>query len=84
MGGHVEAGTAEKRTEVGMLTAILPYRAGKREGWTATRVETQTAVGVRIERAGQKTRMLFRKQGARGPASADAVSFDGPAAVVRR
>jgi len=33
---HVEAGTAEKRAEVGMLTAILPYRVGTRESWTAT------------------------------------------------
>jgi hypothetical protein len=81
---HVEAGTAEKRAEVGMLTAILPYRAGKRESWTATRIESETAVGVRIETAGKKTRMLFRKQGARGPASADGVAFEGPAAVVRR
>jgi hypothetical protein len=76
---HVEASTREKKTEVGVLTVIVPYRAGKREPWTAARVESETALGVRLERAGRTTRLLFRKDGARGSASADGVAFDGPA-----
>jgi hypothetical protein len=76
---HVEASTREKKTEVGVLTVIVPYRAGKRVPWTAARIESETALGVRLERAGKTTRLLFRKDGARGPASADGVPFDGPA-----
>ncbi len=75
---HVEAGTTEKRAEIGMLTVIVPYRAGRREGWTATRLETDSAVGLRLERAGKTTRLAFRKEGARAAASLDGATFEGP------
>jgi hypothetical protein len=78
---HVEAATTEKKREVGMLTLIVPYRAGKREAWTATRVESFSAVGVRIERGGKATTMAIRKEGVDGPASVDGVVFTVPAIV---
>jgi hypothetical protein len=78
---HVEAGTREKRAEVGMLTVIVPHRAGRREPWSAARVESATAVGVRFERGGKTIRLAFRKDGVRGEASVDGLAFDAPAAV---
>lgn len=60
---HLEAGTKEKRGELGMLTVMIPYRVGQKAEWTAERVESDGAVGVRITRGG-KTRMIsFRKDG---------------------
>ena len=58
---HVQAGTMAKRRELQMLTVISPYRSGQETAWSATRLESATAVGVRIE-AGDKTVCVgFRK-----------------------
>ncbi len=78
---HVEAGTKEKAGELGMLTVLVPHRAGQAPAWKAVRVESPTAVGARVEVGGKPVRVLFRTAGAAGSAAADGVSFDGPVAV---
>src|SRR6185369_10038140 len=46
---HVEASTQEKSAEVGMLTILLPHRAGAAQEWSAERIESGTAIGVRLK-----------------------------------
>jgi hypothetical protein len=78
---HVEAGTREKRATLGMLTVIVPYRAGKRVDWTARRIEEESAVGVRLERGGEAALVGFRKEGVTGPAEIEGEAFEGPVLV---
>ncbi|HWH72237.1 MAG TPA: heparinase II/III family protein, partial [Candidatus Sulfotelmatobacter sp.] len=80
---HVEAGTREKRTELGMLTVLVPYRAGQVQPWKAQRLETATALGVRFERAGQMTLIAFRKAGVAGQAELAGQTFAESVKIVR-
>lgn len=80
---HVEAGIKDKRAELWMLTVLAPYRTGKRVEWTAERVESDTAAGVRIKRGGETTTVAFRKSSATGEASVDGLRFDDAFAVRR-
>lgn len=61
---HVEAGTQTPRTEVGMVTVIVPYRAGGRPDWTANRLEAPQTVGVRFTCKGKVTIVRFPRAGA--------------------
>lgn len=81
---HVEAGTQEKSTELGMLTVLLPYRPGQRADWQATRIESPDALGVRLTRAGQTIRIAFRKTTAPAAATWDGQTFSGPVFVEDR
>ncbi len=74
---HVEAGTTEKMKSIGMLTVLVPYRDGQKSEWQADRLETETAVGVRLRRGSSATIIGFRKAGASGTASLGGVTFDG-------
>ncbi len=58
---HVEAGTATPRKELAMLTVIVPWRAGQSPNWRATRLETDTDLGVSVSIAGKTWRVLFAK-----------------------
>lgn len=78
---HVEAGTQERRNEVGMLTVLLPYRAGQRPDWTAERLENSGAVGVRVQRNGKTTLVAFRKEGHTGSVSLGNATWEGPFVV---
>jgi hypothetical protein len=78
---HVEAGTREKLAELRMLTVIVPQRAGQTDvAWKAERIETDTAVGVRVVRDGKATLVAFRKAD-QGKASLGSVSFNTPVNV---
>ncbi|MBI5820097.1 MAG: DUF4962 domain-containing protein [Verrucomicrobia bacterium] len=61
---HVEAGTRDKLDSLGMLTVIVPYRAGQRTDWKAERVETATTIGVRMTLGGKTTLIDFKKAAA--------------------
>ncbi|MFA5190250.1 MAG: DUF4962 domain-containing protein [Verrucomicrobiia bacterium] len=61
---HVEAGTRDKLDSLGMLTVIVPYRAGQRTDWKAERVETATTIGVRMTLGGKTTLVEFKKTAA--------------------
>jgi hypothetical protein len=78
---HVEAGTREKRTELDMITVLVPHRAGQRVDWTAARTDTDSAAGVRIVRGGRTTLVAFRKTGAVGAVIWDGRPFEGPVLV---
>jgi hypothetical protein len=78
---HVEAGTQEKRKEIGVFTIIVPHRAGRRAEWVSERLESDSAVGVRIVRGGKPVIVGFRKTGAKGSAALAGLTFDGPVAV---
>ena len=78
---HVEAGTLEKRREIGVLTVIVPYRAGQRADWTAERLESDTALGVRVQRGGKPVVVAFRKTGVTGVASVGNLTVEGKVAM---
>lgn len=64
---HVEAGTREPSRQLGMLTILVPYRAGQRPDWTAQRVETEAGLGVRFTSGGQVQTVTFAPPGAAAP-----------------
>jgi hypothetical protein len=61
---HVEASTQDKRNAIAMLTVIVPYRAGKKAGWRAERLETGQSVGVRVTLGDRPMVVSFPKPGA--------------------
>ncbi len=63
---HVEAGTREPSQRLGMLTVLVPYRAGRRSAWTAERVETNDALEVRFTSGGQVHSIAFPPSGRTG------------------
>lgn len=78
---HVEAGTSQARAELQLLTVLVPYRAGHQAAWKAVRLETETAVGVQVERGGTVQVIGFRKHGKTGAASLGGLNFSGPVGV---
>jgi hypothetical protein len=64
---HVEAGTLEKRQEVGMLTILVPHRAGQNVAWQAERVETGETLGARVTLGDRTTRVTFAKTSGGSP-----------------
>jgi hypothetical protein len=78
---HLEAASTGKLKQLGMLTVILPYRAGQQPGWTAQRLESDSALGVRVRISGKEFLVGFRKEGASGLASLEGASWEGPLLV---
>jgi hypothetical protein len=78
---HLEAGTAEPSRHMALLTAIVPHRAGHWADWSGERMETETAVGVRLIWNNQPIEVAFRKPGVRGPAQWRGQPFGGPVLV---
>jgi len=78
---HVEAGTREKLAELRMLTVIVPQRAGQTEvTWKAERLESDTAVGVRLT-LGSKSRLVAFRKADQGRAVLDSLKFDKAASI---
>jgi hypothetical protein len=63
---HVEAGTRERSQQLGMLTVLVPYRAGQRPTWTAERVETNDGPSVRFALGDQVQTIVFPAPGRAG------------------
>jgi hypothetical protein len=78
---HVEAGTRDKQKQVEMLTVLVPYRAGKRPGCKADRIESAGAVGVRLAIDGKPIDVAFRREGATGDVSWGGRKLSGPVLV---
>jgi hypothetical protein len=76
---HVETGTKEKLPGIAMLTILKPYRgADPGQDFRAERVESPTAVGVRLN-DGKETRIIgFCRGGAQGSAELAGKRFSGP------
>jgi hypothetical protein len=60
---HVEASTQQKATEAGMLTVLVPHRAGKAPKWSSDRIESATAIGARVRFGDVATVIAFAKGG---------------------
>ena len=78
---HVEAGTTQKAKQMAMLTVIVPHRVGNALDWNAERLESATAIGVRLTRGNQSTLIGFRKPNITGRATLGDWTFDAPAAM---
>jgi hypothetical protein len=66
------------------LTVIVPERAGAAAAaWKSERVESDTAVGARVQRGGRTTLVGFRKAG-QGKAVLEGAAFDAPVSVTTR
>jgi hypothetical protein len=63
---HVEAGTREPSRRLGMLTVLVPYRAGQRPAWSAERIEANDGPGVRFACGGRMTTVSFPPPGGGG------------------
>ncbi len=77
---HAEAALRRPALTSDTLTVLVPYRAGQAEVWTAERVDTATACGVRLTRGGKSLGVAFRKYGVTA-AEWGGKAFDGPVAV---
>ncbi len=71
---HVETGTQEKVPNLGMLTVIVPYRTGQPRKYLAERVQTNSALGVRITQEGKTVSVWFPKPGQPEP---DQIRIEG-------
>lgn len=78
---HIEAGTREKRKEIGVLTVLVPFRAGHRPDWKAERVESDSAVGARVTRGDKVILVGFRKEATKGTSTVDGSTFGGSVLV---
>ncbi|MBI3468060.1 MAG: heparinase II/III family protein [Planctomycetes bacterium] len=58
---HVKASTVDKQPQLAMLTVIVPYREGQRPEWSAERIETDEAVGVRMVSGRERTTVSIPK-----------------------
>jgi len=63
---HVEASTTEKQPQLGMLTVIVPHRAGQQPVWSAERIDNGGAVGVRVTSGGEQMTVSFPRPNAGG------------------
>ena len=77
---HVEAAMRKPVSSSDTLTVLIPYRAGKAEPWTAERLDTATASGVRLTRNGKTIGVAFRRHGATS-AEWNGRPFDGPVVI---
>jgi len=60
---HLEAGTTEPRAELGMVTVLLPHRAGPAPAWSAQRDDTGSGVAVEVIVGGTRHRIEFPAPG---------------------
>lgn len=58
---HVEASTQKKERAVGMFSVILPYRGNAKPKYTAERLQSPTADGVKVNMDGRTTIIGFTK-----------------------
>ena len=64
---HIETGTTEKRASLGVVTVLVPYRAGKAATWQAKRTEGVNGPTVEIEISGKKHTIQFPSPGGDQP-----------------
>jgi hypothetical protein len=60
---HIEAGTQEKRRELGVVTVLVPHRAGQAVAWQARRRESSDGPTVEIEIGGRRHSIGFPAPG---------------------
>lgn len=77
---HVEASTRTPAVASDTITVMIPHRAGGQQEWTAERVDSTSAAGVRIRRGGQTIGVAFRRDGV-DAMEWDGRTYEGPVAV---
>ncbi|MCP5515868.1 MAG: DUF4962 domain-containing protein [Verrucomicrobiales bacterium] len=78
---HLEAATSKPSATVQMLTLIVPHRSGRRPEVRSERLESPTALGVRVVIDGEVKHAAFRRGGEAEAASLDGRRFREPWAV---
>lgn len=63
---HVEAGTTEARKELGMVSVLVPYRAGKSPSWQAQRTDESSTATVQVTIDGRRHTIRFPQPGMDG------------------
>jgi hypothetical protein len=63
---HVEAGTTEPRTELGMFSVLVPYRAGQSPQWQAKRTDDAGAATIEVTVGGRSHTFHFPRPGTEG------------------
>ena len=64
---HAEAGTTERRAELGMVTVLMPYRGSGGPTWSARRHDTAAGVEIEVEAGGRRHTLTFPRPGADTP-----------------
>ncbi len=75
---HVEASTDTPQRDLHQLTIIVPHRHGQSPTLTATRLESDSALGALVTLNDRSSIVAFRKPGTTGPASLENHSWTGP------
>jgi hypothetical protein len=64
---HLEAATSERRAELGMVTVLVPERAGRPVAWSARREDRPDRVRVEVTVAGRRHTLEFPAPGTDRP-----------------
>ena len=64
---HLETGTTEVRRELGMITVLMPQRAGPTPAWSAKRTDDSTGAAVEITVGGKRHTIRFPAPGGDAP-----------------
>ncbi|MBL9186546.1 MAG: DUF4962 domain-containing protein [Opitutaceae bacterium] len=64
---HVEAGTTEPRRELGVVTVLVPHRAGQAVPWEATRTSDARGATVEVAIGGARHTLRFPAPGGAEP-----------------
>lgn len=68
---HVETATAERRPEMGVITVLVPRRAGQAPAWEAKRVDGADGVAIKLTLAGRPHTIRFPVPGTEQPVQVD-------------
>ena len=81
---HLEAGITNRVREIQMLTVVVPARAETSPvpRWTAERIESSSAIGIRFRRGSESKVVAFRKAHQAGSATLGSLQFEKPAALL--
>jgi hypothetical protein len=66
---HVEAGTTTATDRIGMVTVLVPHRAGRELAWTALRRDTAEGIVVEVTLDGRTSTLRLPNPGGTAPAS---------------
>jgi hypothetical protein len=68
---HLEAGTEERRRELGMATVLVPQRSGAAPEWDARRSEREGAVVIEVRIGGRNHAIRFPRPGTDTPVAVE-------------
>ena len=77
----MQLGPTNKVSKLDLITVFGVYPAGQNPGYTFKLLESNTAIGARIQRRGLPTLVAFKNASALTNASLTGMSFNGPVGV---